>query len=98
MRLRIGAATWWQHCHDTGAWSVRRVAQPAAGRIEEQRLGELAVGHEGALGAGDDAHRQAGTTSRLGARDREQQRVARPSGRHAIEQEVVDRAGHIRAP
>ena len=69
------------------------VAQGAARRIDQHRLGELEVGQEGAVGAGDDAHRQSGPPRRLGARDREHQRMTRSSGHHAVEQQVVDPAG-----
>jgi hypothetical protein len=90
MRLRMRAATWWQHCHDTGEFSAR-VAQGTARRIDEQRLGELAVGNEGAVGARNDAHGQAGAARRLRAGDGEQQRVAGAVGRDTVEQQVVDR-------
>jgi hypothetical protein len=81
------AATWWQHCHDTGVRAAR-VAQGPARRIDEQRLRELAVGDEGAVGARDDAHGQAGAARRLRAGDREQQRVPGAVGRDTVEQQV----------
>ena len=67
-----------------------RVAQGAAGGVDEQRLGGLAVGHEGAVGPRDDADGQSGAAPRLRAGDGEQQRVARAVGRDAVEQQVVD--------
>jgi hypothetical protein len=98
MRLRIRADTWWQALPRHRRLERARVAQLPARRIDEHRVGEhrvgeLAVGQEGALGAGDDAHGQPGAARRLHARDRQQQGVARSPGRHAVEQQVVDRAG-----
>ena len=90
MRLRMRAATWWQHCHDTGERSVRASRRAPRG-VDEQRLRELAVSHEGAVGASDDAHPQAGAARRLRAGDREQQRVPGAVGRYTVEQQVVDR-------
>ena len=49
------------------------------------------MGDEGAVGARDDAHGQAGAARRLRAGDREQQRVPGAVGRDTVEEQVVDR-------